>query len=141
MQPIYLLVGVPCSGKSWVCSQLKEQFHFIPHDDFIRPNEKNNVAYVTAILDQTPKAEKPVLIEAPFSVSEIKDPLESLGHIVNQVFIHESEETLKDRYRNRESKDIPKGHITRNRTYLDRAITGKHFYGTSSEVLDHLQGL
>lgn len=136
---LYLVVGAPGSGKTWVCSQLHDKFHLIHHDGYIYLKEPG--AYVRAILSEAPKATKPVLIEAPFSVSKTVEPLEAAGHKVIPVFIVEPPLVHSQRYLRREKKPIPQGHLTRTKTYLDRAIQGKHFYGTSEQVLNHLKEL
>jgi hypothetical protein len=81
----------------------------------------------------------PILIEAPFSVSQIKDPLEKHGRTVTPVFIVEERKTLAERYMRRENKPIPQGHLTRQDTYQRRAIEGGHFRGTSAQILEHLK--
>ncbi len=135
----YLVVGAPGSGKTWVCSQLSEKYHLIHHDGYIYLKDPG--AYLKQILKEGPTATKPVLIEAPFSVSKTVEPLESAGHKVIPVFIIEEPSVHSLRYLRREKKPIPPGHLTRTRTYLERAIQGKHFYGTSEQVLNHLKGL
>lgn len=45
------------------------------------------------------------------------------------------------RYEAREGKPIPKGHLTRIQTYLDRADELGAFMGTSEQVLTHLKTL
>lgn len=132
---IFMVVGCPCSGKSWVCDQLREQFHYVRHDDFIGAN------YVSEIVRQYAVATKPLLIETPFSMSQIIEPLERHALRVTCVFILEQLDTLRRRYREREGKDIPAGHLVRQATYARRAIEGRAFYGTSSEVLAHLKTL
>lgn len=131
---IYLLVGVPSSGKTWVCNQIKANYNFIPHDDYLKGG------YIEAIVKEIP-SDKPLLIEAPFSISQTTTPLEAVGHKVTQVFIIEPEDTLKERYMAREGRNIPPQHMTRQKTYLKRAIEGGHFYGTSSQVLEHLRAV
>lgn len=136
---ITMLVGVPGVGKSWVTKQLQDKYHLIHHDLFIGMAGK---AYVEAILREAPKATKPVLIEAPFSISTIKEPLELQGFEVTPVFIIEEPHILSHRYvndRNRDGKPLPSGHLTRQRTYLERAKKWGSFVGNSSEVLKHLQ--
>lgn len=137
MQPIYLVVGVPGSGKSWVCEQLQEKFEYLHHDGYIYLKKPG--AYLKAILDIAPKAIRPLLCEAPFSISETKDPLEKAGYKVIPIFIIEPEHVLKARYFTREKKPIPKGHITRMQTYKERAKLWKSFMGTSKEVFEHLK--
>jgi hypothetical protein len=130
---IYLLVGCPCSGKSWVMSQLSTAYECIPHDLYIGQD------YVGAIASRIDKATKPLLIETPFSMSVIVGPLEALGHKVTPVFIIESKPILEKRYNEREGKSMPKGHLTRTNTYLQRARDGDHFYGDSEQVLNYLR--
>lgn len=137
MKKLILVVGAPGSGKTWVCSQLEDEFHLIHHDGYIYLKEPGS--YVKAILKEAPNAKKPVLIEAPFSISQTVEPLEKEGYTVEPVFIVEDEHTHKSRYAARERKPIPRGHLTRTQTYLQRAIDGKHFHGTSEEVLKHLK--
>lgn len=130
-----MLVGVPASGKTHVCSMLVDKFEHIPHDNYMKPKG----AYVDAILEKAPEATKPLLIEAPFSVSETVEPLECAGYQVKQIFIIEPHEVVADRYARREGKPIPKGHLTRMNTYAERARAFGEFYGTSSEVLEYLK--
>lgn len=139
MAKIYLVCGVPGSGKTWVCEQLRDKFEYVHHDGYI--HLKAPGSYLRAILDAAEWSSKPLLIEAPFSISNTKDPLEKAGHEVIPVFIEETDQVLSSRYLAREGKPIPKQHITRKRTYLDRAKTWGSFYGTSEEVLSWLKSV
>jgi uridine kinase len=134
VKTIYLIVGTPGSGKTWVCNQLKEQFDYLPHDDF-----DNDVQYVSAIARFAGIATKPILIETPFSVTQVMEPLIKRRFIVIPVFIIESEQVTTQRYEARENKPIPKGHLTRIETYIDRANKLNAFQGTSQQVLDYLK--
>lgn len=136
MKKIYMVVGCPGSGKSWVCDQLKEMFDYVHHDLYIG---MAGDTYVNEIIKKAGLAKKPLLIEAPFSVSKIKEPLESLGFKITPVFIQEDHQVISNRYKARENKDIPKGHLTRQNTYLSRADEWKAFKGTSNQVLEHLK--
>lgn len=133
-QPIYLIVGTPGSGKSWVCEQLKDKFEYIPHDSHPKLIEYLNLAKTFAS-----DGDKPVLIETPFSVSMILGPLDKAGYEVTPVFIIEDEQTTSNRYETREGKEIPQGHLTRIQTYRERAHELQAFSGTSEEVLKYLQ--
>lgn len=137
MSTVYLVVGVPGSGKTWVCSQLTEKFHHVSHDAHI--GDKDSTSYVNAIIANGKIATRPILAEAPFSISQIKDPLEKAGLKVVPVFIIEPEDLLGARYIGREGKPIPRGHLTRQVTYQLRAKEWKSFTGGSSQVLAHLQ--
>ncbi len=133
-----MVVGCPGSGKSWVCDQLKDSFNYVHHDLRI------GMAGDTYVKDIIKESEKPgtkdLLIEAPFSVSQIKDPLEAHGLKLTPVFIQELPLTIQTRYWQRENKEIPKGHITRQATYAQRAKEWGSFQGTSREVLEFLKG-
>lgn len=133
---VYLLVGVPGVGKSWVAEQLKDRFDYVRHDDFIGAHAS---AYVDQIFERSITAGKPVLAEAPFSVSQTKEPLEEYGVDVVPVFILEDEEVLSRRYESRDGAAIPTGHLTRQRTYASRASEWGSFRGTSAETLEHLR--
>jgi hypothetical protein len=84
---------------------------------------------------------KPLLIEAPFSIFETKEPLEKAGFQVTPLVIIEDEDVLRSRYQAREGKPIPVGHITRMQTYAYRAKMLDWFSGTSSQILEKLQAI
>jgi hypothetical protein len=130
---ITLLVGVPGSGKTWATNQLSDKYHVVANDAHIGKD------YAAAIVEAAHTANKPVLCEAPFSISQVKDKLQSRGFRVKPVFIIEADNVLQQRYSSREGRNIPQGHITRQRTYRQRAADGGHFAGTSSQVLEHLK--
>lgn len=136
MKKAYMVIGCPGSGKSWVCDQLKDAFDYVHHDLYIG---MAGDTYVKEIMKRASDATKPLLIEAPFSVSQIKDPLEAAGLKITPVFIQEDRGIISDRYMKRENKEIPKGHLTRQETYRQRADEWKSFKGTSSQVLEHLK--
>ena len=129
---IFMVVGCPGSGKSWVGEQLKEKFQYIRHDD-------NPKGYVPEIVRQAKTATKPLLIETPFSVSQIKEPLEKQGFEVVPLYIQERPEVIRDRYQKREGKPIPEGHLTRQQTYGKRAAEQGAFAGSSTEILQRLR--
>jgi len=135
MKHAYLVIGVPCSGKSWVCEQLKDRFCYVRHDDHIGGH------YVDVIIRTATMVTKPLLIETPFSVSQIKDALEKKGFTITPVFILESPEVLNQRYRAREGTPIITGHLTRQETYRQRAVDWGAYRGTSEEVLRYLQSM
>jgi hypothetical protein len=136
MQTIYLVVGVPCAGKTWVAENLAEAFHLVPHDDY---TDDGGRGYVPALVSAARAADRPVLAETPFSVSQIMGPVAEYGLTVVPVFILEEAEELRRRYREREGKEIPRGHLTRQETYAQRAASLGAFSGTAEEVLGHLQ--
>jgi len=135
-QIIYLVIGTPGSGKSWVCGQLRHKFEYIPHD-----SHPKLIEYLALAKSFASNGDKPILIETPFSVSMILGPLDKAGYEVIPVFILEDEETTSNRYEVREGKEIPQGHLTRIQTYRERAHELQAFSGTSEEVLKYLQNV
>ena len=131
---IYLVVGAPGSGKTTVCNQLTNEFEYIPHDLYPK-------TYIPEVLKRVKMASKPLLIETPFSVSKVMEPLNQAGYNVIPVFIIETPEVTSKRYFEREGKQIPQGHLTRIETYKQRANELKAFQGTSEQVLNHLKGI
>lgn len=133
---VYLVCGIPGSGKSWVCDQLKDKFKYVAHDNNITKTQNGD--YVKAIIKASDTNNK-LLAEAPFSISEIKEPLEKVGLTVVPVFIIETLETHTKRYESRDSKPIPKGHLTRLETFKKRAKEWGCYSGIFQQVLDHLK--
>jgi len=134
---IYMLVAVPGTGKTWVTDQIKHNFTFIHHDGYIGHINQPET-YVKAIKEAAKDSDKPLLIEAPFSISQIMGPLEAAGYEVKPVFIVEKPEVIAERYKQRENRTIPKGHLTRLNTYIQRADAMGAFKGTTKEVLEYL---
>jgi len=132
---IYMLVGSPGTGKSYVAEHLKNEFEYIPHDG---EGFYGGAKYLQEINKKSLTAKRPLLIETPFSMSQLKEPLEKQGHKVIPVFIQESERTVALRYHAR-GKLMPAGFEARQRTYAERAKAGGHFQGTSEQVLQHLK--
>src|SRR3981189_320255 len=119
MKQIYMVIGCPGSGKSWVCEQLKNLYDYVPHDNYLM-GSKSTSLYIEAIIAMQKGARKPLLIETPFSVSQIKDPLEKRGLRITPVFIQEHPDVIRKRYRERDGTDIPAGHLSRQTTYAER---------------------
>lgn len=130
---VYLLVGAPCSGKTWVTDQLKETFAVVEHDDFIDSPKSYPDAVVLAAFD----GERAVIANSPFGMSKLSAELARQGVEVVPVFIVEEENVISERYENREGKAIPARHLSLQKTYLARALELDAFVGTSQEVLDY----
>lgn len=135
MQKIYILVGSPGVGKTWVSNQLKDQYNVKEYDDYMY--SKPNI-YQAALINAASE-DKPVLANTPFGLSDLIEALEHNRIEVIPVFIIEHPALLSQRYQQRENKPIPKGHITRQQTYYNRAIELNAFKGTSLEVLNYLK--
>ncbi len=132
MPKIYLLAGVPASGKSWVCSKLHDTYTVVQHDDYMKGGYLEAIKAATA-------GPKPVLCETPFSVSQLQEPLLQAGHEVEVVFVYAPEAELLLRYESR-GRSMPKGAEARQATYRARQELLKSFGGTSTEVLEYLKG-
>lgn len=131
MNKVYLLVGVPGSGKSWVAAQLRDKFYHAPHDSYIGED------YPAMLEDLASLAiSKPILAETPFSVSKFTEVLSNL----ETIYIIEPYSTVLSRYRAREGKEPAKGDATRQETYKQRAKASGSFVGSSQEVLEYLIG-
>lgn len=145
-QPIWLVCGVPGSGKTWVCNQLTEHFNYVAHDannDFKnRPKTESPITqHKAAILKAARTSEKPVIADCPFMISILIGELKQAGADVRPVFVIEPEWLVKRRYEAREKKPIPKQHLTRVNTVKLRARTHGIFHGSSEEVLSYFRKL
>lgn len=132
MQPIYLICGVSGSGKSWVCRQLAEKFHYIPHDEYYDLHPE-------MILEEARKSKKPLITESPFGERLLKERLEAEGMTVHPYFVIEKPEVVQKRYLEREKKELPKNALTRATTIVQRADEWKAPRGTSEQILTMLK--
>lgn len=128
---LYLLCGVPGSGKTWVCRQLEDAFNWVPHDDHLDD-------LIPALVSALRQSDKPLITECPFAERHLREKLEYHGFDVRPVFIVEDPETVRRRYFERERKPIGKASLTRAATILNRAKEWDAPYGTSAEVLKYL---
>lgn len=133
MQKIYLIIGVPGSGKSWTSSKLGDKFEVMAHDEYLDTN------YPAMLIKAACMLSKPIVGELPFGITETIEYLTESGADIEPVFIVERDAVLVSRYQEREGRTIPKGHLTRQKTYVDRAEAMGAFMGTSKEVLDYLK--
>ena len=134
MKKVFLLIGVPSAGKTWIANKLGDSFNHIPHDEHIDKD------YVRSIIKQYESQDaRPLLIETPFGMNELVDSLQRRKIEVTPLFVTEHPVVLSQRYFERANKEIPKGHLTRQNTYLDRAKKLNAFAGTSKEVLTYLR--
>lgn len=131
---IYLVCGVPGSGKTWVCDQLKSKFEFIPHDDH------KTGAYLFKAL-KSAASNKPLLTDCPYAERELKESLEKAGFTVHPYFVIESLETVSTRFKAREKRDLPKAFATRVGSIEKRVKEWKAKSGTSEEVLKMLKAV
>lgn len=132
MQPVYLVIGVPGAGKTWVCKQLDNKFSYIPHDLHFKD-------HVEVIEKVAKKSLKPVITEIPFAERVVKEQLEAKGIQVIPYFVIEGPYVCKDRYQLREKKPYPKANFTRATSIKERADEWGAPQGTSAEVLSMLR--
>jgi gluconate kinase len=131
MQPVYLICGVPGSGKTWIASQIAKKFSYLPHDEYATAD------YGKAILAMAAMSDKPILAECPFRMKVLIEELEAEGVKVHSYFIKEDEQTIAQRYEAREGKPIPKQHLSNYR----RLIADKREWkvGSQNEILGILK--
>lgn len=133
---VYIIVGVPGVGKSWILKQLDKlpKVIYVPNDEYIgAPQDRLDSVVYAAHNGLT------VLTETPFSESQVRQPLLDEGLRVISVFVIEPQDKLTKRYEDDRQQTIPKGHATRQNTYLERAKATGAFHGTSDEVLAHMK--
>jgi hypothetical protein len=134
-QRLYLLCGVPGSGKTWVMNQVRTLYNAVDHDDFIGQD------LVQAVLQRASSGEldkRPMLVDCPFAERELRGRLERAGFSVVPIFIVEPTHVVQDRYMKREGKPLPRPSVTRAATILQRVHEWNAPRGTSEQVLDWL---
>lgn len=135
MKPVvYLVCGVPGSGKTFVCTQLKEKFNYMPHD--MHFNE-DMMHVVERYHSERPGV--PVITECPFAERKARDVLEAAGFEVRPFFVIETREVVAERFAARENKPASQAALTRAGTIIERAKEWNAPYGKSEEVLELLK--
>jgi len=133
LNDVYILVGSPAAGKSWVSSQLKDKFDVVEHDDY------KDMSLYLRVLSHRSKGDKPVLANTPFGLSRMVNHLEALKIKVHPVFIIEDPQTLRSRYSTRGHGAYSENHLKRQLTYQQRAREMRAFSGNSTDVLNYLK--
>jgi hypothetical protein len=131
---IYLLCGVPGSGKTWVIDQL----HNIAHVDHDSHSRQKLIATAKSLAYAS---KKPIVIDCPFDERSLKAELEACGLEVIPIFIVEEPSVVEARYMKRERKAPSQNVLTRANTIMNKVREWGAFYGTSNEVLTHLREL
>ncbi len=134
MSKVYLLCGVPGSGKTWVMKQLEDKFTCIHNDDYL--GQYKSMQY-RAINDAARKG-KPVLADCPFAERPMRDELIHRGLEVVPIFIVEPPHVIQQRYEQREGKPVAQATMTRALSIKDRAVEWGAPFGSSFNVLKHL---
>lgn len=133
MQTVYLICGVPGSGKTWVCKQLTDKFHYVEHD--------KHDGDLVSMTELYARGSCPVLLDCPFNERELRRKLEMRGIKVVPYFVVEHPDTVKERYEAREGRPIPKQHLTRARSIMEKVEEWQAPYGDSESVLKMLKEL
>lgn len=132
IQTVYLLIGAPSAGKSWVANQLLDKFQYISYDDISKKYH----------LDK---------LREPSSKLKIYDPTFKISTIIRRhsnefnfviVSIYEAEEVLRERIRMRGgewTETITKRNDVANKRFTKYGANG--FMGTSDEVLNFLRSV
>lgn len=132
MKPVYLLIGVPASGKTWITDQLKN-FVVVKNDDYIGRD------LVAAVVKAAQTSQRPVIVDCPFGESKMHADLEKAGATVKPYFIVENVGIVAKRYKARDGKRAPNSVIARAATMADKARSWSAPSGTSTEILKLLQ--
>ncbi len=132
---VYLLCGVPGSGKSWVIAQLGDKFHYVSHDAIPTRDKLVRHCYAAAC------GPRPVVVDCPFAERILREELEAYGMQVVPVFIVEAPSVIASRYAQREGKPATKATLTRALTIIDRANEWGAKYGTAIEIFRHLMAV
>jgi gluconate kinase len=153
MQPVILVCGVAGAGKSWICRQLKDDYHYVAHDrcwshPTASPAEGDDVpwgppgsksTHLPSLIGAARSAHKTVLTEVPFGERQLKEDLEREGIVVQPVFVVEDPVVIRKRFMAREGSLPSKGVMTRLAGLQSRAQQWRVFWGTSDEVLAYLK--
>jgi hypothetical protein len=126
---IVIVAGVSGSGKSWVCKQLSNKYHYIPADKVNKSNVRSliyNCQYNHILYDPT--------VHVTSFIRRNKDLFK-----IKLVVIIENEETIKSRLESRSGtfSDNIKRRINR----MQKIKSAAEFSGTSIEVLKYLNQL
>lgn len=139
---IYLLCGVPGSGKTWVIEQLFKcrpplGFTSIEHDSISR----EKLLSLAKSLYPPEHMKRSLIIDCPFDERSLRSELERLNLKVTPIFIVEHPSVIEVRYFKREGKRPSQSILTRAETIMNKVNEWGAFYGTSDEVFRHLKGI
>jgi len=156
MQPVYLIIGVAGSGKSWVCRQLAQKFNYVAHDRCwehpqVKPEvpahdsgdarwgPKGSVSTHLREIIKAARGDRPVITEVPFGETKLRDELKAAGVKTIPLFVDEKEDVITARYLHREGKPPSDGVLTRARNMRAQALKWRAYAGTSDGVLARLR--
>ncbi len=131
---IYLVCGVPGSGKTWVLSHFKDTLHYDQHFNTPRKVYSDKI-----IKQQRLNPFKDVVADCPLGISEIVAYIRAEGQDIEPVFIINTPAIISQQYLKREGRPIPKQHLGRINTMITRAKQYGSYQGTSDAVLQYLK--
>ena len=123
---IYIVAGQCGVGKSWVCSQLTDQYFYVSSDKHKRD------AY-----DIISTADRPVLFDPTVRSKTHASSLRNLGYNVIYVVIWEDVDTVKYRLMARGSKRLK--NVEKMNEKYRKYSKAANFTGTSAECLEYLR--
>lgn len=131
LRTIYLLIGAPSAGKSWIANQLTDACTYISYDG---NRKKNHLDLLRAA-----PVDKPIIYDPTFKISTIiRRYSDEFNFII--AGIYETEDVLRSRMESRGGKwtdTIMKRNEVVKKRYEKYGANG--FIGTSSEVLDYIK--
>jgi hypothetical protein len=133
MAKVFLVCGVPGSGKSWV---LKHFVNTMYYDHHFNTPRAEYAAKLAKRAKENPTLS--VIADCPLGISEIVGHIRALGVEVEPVFIIAPPEVVAKQYFQREGRCIPKQHLGRIATIRARAVEYQSFSGDSDSVLKYL---
>lgn len=131
---IRMVCGVSGSGKTWVCSQLINQYHYMEHDRYLKIAD-----FVDAIVWAAAGTDKPAVIDCPYNETELRKQLEARGLIVRTYFINEPLAVIQQRYLARENKPLPNAAAGRVKNIAKKADKWNAPSGTAEQILEILR--
>ncbi len=129
MSVLYLICGVSGAGKTWVCRQLQDKFHYIPHDEHYVKDD------LLLACNRAKAQTKPIITECPFGERPLREFLSTHGYEVIPYFVIEPPHVVQQRYFERERKPLPLAAHTRASTIINRAREWGAPHGTSEELV------
>lgn len=131
---IYLICGVPGSGKTWVLSQFKNTVHYDQHFNTPRKIYSDKIIKMQRL---NPFID--IVADCPLGISEIVSYIRAEGQDIEPVFIIAPPEVIATQYYRREGRPIPKQHLGRIATMVQRSKEYGSYCGTSDAVLQYLK--
>lgn len=136
MQNVYLLFGVPCSGKSWVISHLPRTcYRYVSHD---ASSSRTSLVRTCAM---EAAGDRPVIVDCPFDERNLRFDLENAGLSVIPVCVLAPAPVVNRRYMARNGVPAPANVLTRATTIHQKVDEWVCYAGESDEILNFFQAM